>query len=79
MSGSTKNTVKLLLCQFDLGDCGGLCGKGYQKGYYKKRTSTLVVRMVREVGVVKMVRMVGVIGVVRMVGVVRVVRMVRVV
>ena len=37
MSGSTtKNIVKLLFCKFDLGDCGGLCGKGDQRGTTKK-------------------------------------------
>ena len=30
MSGSTKNIVKLFLCKFDQGVCGGLCGKGDQ-------------------------------------------------
>ena len=64
---------KLLLCKFDLGDFGGIHGKGDQ------RITTLVVwvvRMVRVVGVVGVVRMVG--GV-RMVGVVWVVRVVRMV
>ena len=27
-----KNIAKLLFCKFDLGDCGGLCGKGDQSG-----------------------------------------------
>ena len=43
LSGSTrlcrdqlKNIVKLLLYKFDLGDCGGLCSKGNQRGTSKK-------------------------------------------
>ena len=31
-----KNKVKLLLRKFDRGDCGGLCGKGDQRGTTKK-------------------------------------------
>ena len=49
-----KNIVKLLLCKIDQGVCGGLCGKGYQRGTTKKRT-TLVVCMVRMVWVVWLV------------------------
>ena len=55
MSGSTKNIVKLLLCKFDQGVYGGLCGKGDQRGTTKKRITTLVVCVVRMVWLVRMV------------------------
>ena len=42
-----KTVVKLLLCKFDQGVCGGLCGKGDQRGTTKKRITTLVVCVVR--------------------------------
>ena len=70
MSGSTKNIVKLFLCKFDQGVCGGLCGRVIRVWLF---------RMVGVVGVVGVVKVVRMVGEVRMVGVVRVVGVVRMV
>ena len=58
MSGSSKNIVKLLVCKFDWGDCGGLCSMRDQMETNKKRITILVVWAIRVVWVVWLFRVV---------------------